>query len=150
VENDVKGWIRERLGQMRLELQDLRREKRLIDHAIQNLEAAVAAGDLFLRTQEQSDNQGGPRLTPDDPAIRFVGMNIADAAAQVLSESSQPMHVTEIWQKMKDGGLVVHSPKPVNSVVAALVRNQRRFTRTAPNTFTLADRGEPQGKESKP
>lgn len=140
-EGEIQQWILGRLDKIRVELRAATVERANIDRRVTELYQDLCAAEKFLSSQfgqlkADKGSDASERIL--NSSVRFVGMSMADAAAEVLSNSDSPLHARDILEKLEAGGLVTFSAKPVNTLVAALSRNKRRFNRTAPNTFTLA------------
>lgn len=69
---------------------------------------------------------------------RFTGMHWEEAIEYILREEGGPLHVNEIWRRLRDGGFQTASMDPVRSVVAIAVRSPR-LSKAAPNTYALVE-----------
>lgn len=74
----------------------------------------------------------------DDQAsnVRFADFRIPQAATIVLREASKPMHVSDIFQKMLDGGFEFRGQHQQITLAVSLARS-KRFRKVAPGTFEL-------------
>jgi hypothetical protein len=75
------------------------------------------------------------------------GPTLAEAAERVLAAHGKPLHARDLLERMRDEcGVAPKAHDPVVSLTSVLIRS-RRFTRSAPNTWTLAGAsdGEPPG-----
>lgn len=70
---------------------------------------------------------------------RFFERTIPQATAVLLRESSGPLHVNEIYNRLLDGGFQFTGQNPTISIAVSLNRN-RRFRKVAPGTFDLTIR----------
>lgn len=67
----------------------------------------------------------------------FGHLTMADAAAEVLRRSTQPMHAKDIWFSVMRGGYPFHSKSSYQVLVTCMNRLKSRFARVGPNVFTL-------------
>ncbi|MDT5294270.1 MAG: hypothetical protein QOJ76_1150 [Acidobacteriota bacterium] len=67
---------------------------------------------------------------------RFFERTIPHATAVLLRESSGPLHVNEIYNRLLEGGFQFTGQNPTISIAVSLNRN-RRFRKVAPGTFDL-------------
>lgn len=67
---------------------------------------------------------------------RFLDRTIPQATALLLKESSIPLHVNEIYNRLLEGGFQFSGNNPTISIAVSLNRN-RRFRKVAPGTFEL-------------
>jgi hypothetical protein len=87
----------------------------------------VTESDLEPRLFERPELKEGP----------LTGLSWADAMTRVLEEAGTPLHVTEIWERLQEGGFRTDSRDPVRSVVAIAVRDPRNFPKAGPNRYGL-------------
>jgi hypothetical protein len=160
--------IRDRLIMRRVELQReldvLRTEVNEIDYLINSTQAAmmrlassVLSNDSNFRTVTEQKNQEAetfrmklaPPLNPDTGVLskKFSNTTIPQAAAIILSECEEALHVNEICKRMVEGGYIFTSQNPTISIAGSLKRHQR-FRKVAPNTFCLALREVPSKRAS--
>lgn len=131
--------VAERLDELQQALDDLRKRRR-------NAEALYRAeyGDEDLTAYSTSEHEGDHQQAAEAPA-RYVAANLgplfgeswAGAMTSVLAESTEPLHVAEIWRRMRDGGFTSSARDPLRSIVAVAIRTPG-VVRAAPNTYTLA------------
>jgi hypothetical protein len=69
---------------------------------------------------------------------KYVGMNVSEAAYQILREARGAMHAKEICHRLIEGGLRIKGKTPVTSIATSLKRD-RRFRKVAPNTFEATE-----------
>ncbi len=98
--------------------------------------------------QSQSNYNAAPRtpavphnIPPVRPDIeakdsRFFDRTIPQATAMMLREAGGPLHVNEIYNRLKEGGFQFTGQHPTISIAVSLNRN-RRFRKVAPGTFDL-------------
>ncbi len=95
--------------QMELELEDLE---------------AIEAGTAAQRLNKNTGN------------VRFNDFRIPQAATIVLREAGRPLHVSEIYQRMAEGGFEFRGQHQLITLAVSLSR-AKRFRKTAPGTFEL-------------
>lgn len=70
---------------------------------------------------------------------RFLDRTIPQAAALLLREAGNPLHVNEIYNRLLEGSFQFTGQHPTISIAVSLNRN-RRFRKVAPGTFDLTIR----------
>ncbi len=102
-------------------LADLRAKRDEIETAIKAIEA--------VRPQTSAPSAVaafGIGVPTPPPATRpFFGMSIEEAAKHVLKSRSEPMGPVDIVNAIKEGGLVMSSAEPANTVSSVLNRGWR-------------------------
>lgn len=100
-------------------LADLKAKRAQIDAAIAAIESmkGVISSVEQPVTREQSS-----QVTPSVTAGDFHGMNIADAAKQLLSKGKKPLGTQEITKGIIEGGIVFSTETPANTVNSVLHR----------------------------
>ncbi len=68
--------------------------------------------------------------------IRFNDFRIPQAATIVLREADGPLHVSEIYRRMADGGFEFRGQHQLITLAVSLSRS-KRFRKVAPGTFEL-------------
>ncbi|MCI0524892.1 MAG: winged helix-turn-helix domain-containing protein [Acidobacteria bacterium] len=87
-------------------------------------EAEIEAEVAELRRNEQSSN------------IRFNDFRIPQAATIILREANSPLHVSEIYRRMAEGGFEFRGQHQLITLAVSLSRS-KRFRKVAPGTFDL-------------
>ncbi len=70
---------------------------------------------------------------------RFMDRTIPQAVTMLLREEGAPLHVNEIFNRLKEGGFKFTGQNPTISIAVSLNRNGR-FRKAAPGTFDLVMR----------
>jgi hypothetical protein len=70
---------------------------------------------------------------------RFIDRTIPQAVTLLLREEGAPLHVNEIFNRLKEGGFRFNGQNPTISIAVSLNRNGR-FRKIAPGTFDLVMR----------
>jgi hypothetical protein len=70
---------------------------------------------------------------------RFIDRTIPQAVTMLLREEGAPLHVNEIFNRLKEGGFNFTGQNPTISIAVSLNRNGR-FRKMAPGTFDLVMR----------
>jgi len=68
--------------------------------------------------------------------VRFNDFRIPQAATIVLREANRPLHVSEIYRRLADGGFEFRGQYHLISLAVSLTRS-KRFRKVAPGTFEL-------------
>jgi hypothetical protein len=95
-----------------------------------NDSADLAAIESGVAEQKLNQNSGN---------VRFNDFRIPQAATIVLREAGQPLHVTEIYRRMTDGGFEFRGQHQLITLAVSLSR-AKRFRKVAPGTFELDPR----------
>ncbi|MFZ4985779.1 MAG: hypothetical protein ACOYLF_09990 [Blastocatellia bacterium] len=76
------------------------------------------------------------RLRGRSGNVRFNDFRIPQAATIVLREANRPLHVSEIYRRLADGGFEFRGQYQLISLAVSLTRS-KRFRKVAPGTFEL-------------
>jgi len=87
-------------------------------------EAEIEAEVAKLQQNEQSSN------------VRFNDFRIPQAATIILREANSPLHVSEIYRRMAEGGFEFRGQHQLITLAVSLSRS-KRFRKVAPGTFEL-------------
>lgn len=79
------------------------------------------------------------RLDIDQQNDRFLDRTIPQATTIILREEGRPLHVNEIYNRLREGGFQFTGHHPTISIAVSLNRNGR-FRKVAPGTFDLTIR----------
>lgn len=106
-------------------------ERMLAERALaERFDAAVMQAadiDAEVAKIQQSEKSGN---------VRFNDFRIPQAATIVLREASGPLHVSEIYRRMNDGGFEFRGQHQLITLAVSLSRS-KRFRKVAPGTFEL-------------
>lgn len=82
-----------------------------------------------------------PNVHPniESTSDRFFDRTIPQATTMLLREEAAPLHVNEIYNRLREGGFNFNGQNPTISIAVSLNRN-RRFRKVAPGTFDLVMR----------
>ena len=118
-------------------------------HELAVLEERTAKIRQALRSLEElgtpSSNGHGKALPAGTQSKRLHGVTMIKGAAMVLKEAHQPLHVSEIMERMQLGGYKPENPKSFRlSLVGSLDRGSRPdlpgwFYKPAPATYGLRE-----------
>lgn len=89
-----------------------------------SVESEIEAEVAKLEQSEKSSN------------VRFTDFRIPQAATIVLREADGPLHVSEIYRRMADGGFEFRGQHQLITLAVSLSRS-KRFRKVAPGTFDL-------------
>ncbi len=164
----VRGRLVARLSELESEAASLKSELRELDHLTSQTEAAMYrllsgsmsnstdASHSFLVDRPEVDDQGvegasvrrfdqerhpAPALKQDIEvkSDRFIDRTIPQATSVLLREAAEPLHVNEIYNRLREGGFNFTGHNPTISIAVSLNRNGR-FRKVAPGTFDLVIR----------
>jgi hypothetical protein len=76
------------------------------------------------------------QLTEKAGNVRFTDFRIPQAATIVLREANGPLHVSEIYRRLADGGFEFRGQHQLITLAVSLSRS-KRFRKVAPGTFEL-------------
>ena len=107
-------------------LTDLKAKRSTLDGAISSLEQWISfkGGDNQIDSSFGSipDRTGGPGKIRSDA---FFGMTIPDAIRACLKITKQPLGLTDLAQKLREGGLLTSAKDLTSTVSATLTRIKR-------------------------
>ncbi len=89
-----------------------------------NAETDIDAEVARLAQSEKSSN------------VRFTDFRIPQAASIVLREANGPLHVSELYRRLSDGGFEFRGQHQLITLAVSLSRS-KRFRKVAPGTFDL-------------
>lgn len=92
-----------------------------------------------LRAQRFEEEVATHRLSEEADNIRFADFRIPQAATIVLREAGAPLHVSEIYRRMAEGGFEFRGQHQLITLAVSLSRS-KRFRKVAPGTFELEPR----------
>lgn len=100
----------------------------------------VQQATIELEDLEAIDAGRNPHALPTDSGnIRFNDFRIPQAATIVLREAGGPLHVSDIYQRMAEGGFEFRGQHQLITLAVSLSR-AKRFRKVAPGTFELDPR----------
>ncbi len=99
--------------------------------------AEIEAEVAKVRQDEKSSN------------VRFNDFRIPQAATIVLREAQGPLHVSEIYRRMSEGGFEFRGQHQLITLAVSLSRS-KRFRKVAPGTFELDPKQDSPQDESFP
>lgn len=79
----------------------------------------------------------------------FTGLGWAAAIVYVLTAAGQPLHVKEIWDRLREGGFKTEARDPLRSIVAIAVRSHS-LAKVGPNIYGLQAGGGEKGQMAAP
>lgn len=89
-----------------------------------NVETDIDAEVARMTQTEKSSN------------VRFTDFRIPQAASIVLREANGPLHVSELYRRLSDGGFEFRGQHQLITLAVSLSRS-KRFRKVAPGTFDL-------------
>jgi hypothetical protein len=151
---DTRSRLARRLNEIMREIDLLSKQTREIDSVINFMQSAIvrvtssvvsasalsrvagAGNSQIAETFNNIELTLTPSINITVLSDRFSNRTIPQAAAILLSESGEQLHVNEIYRRMVEGGYIFTSDNPTISIAGSLSRNPR-FRKVAPNTFDL-------------
>jgi hypothetical protein len=135
-----------RLTEIEEEASALRGQLRSLDMIIEQTELALRRA-LFppderaiepapQRTVTFEEEVASHRLGEQSGNVRFTDFRIPQAATVVLREAHEPLHVSEIYRRMSEGGFEFRGQHQLITLAVSLSRS-KRFRKVAPGTFEL-------------
>ena len=107
------------------------------------LEAAMHRNTVPPRMQNPMEPRRAPipqvRSNVEAVSDRFLDRTLPPAVTLLLREEGAPLHVNEIYNRLKEGGFKFTGQNPTISIAVSLNRNGR-FRKIAPGTFDLVMR----------
>jgi predicted RNase H-like nuclease (RuvC/YqgF family) len=146
---EAKRKIKTRLAELEAEAEMLRSQLATFNAVIEQTERAlrrvlfpddkVSSFDpVELRASEAEFEAEVAKIerTEQSSNVRFNDFRIPQAATVVLREANKPLHVSEIYRRMADGGYEFRGQHQLITLAVSLSRS-KRFRKVAPGTFEL-------------
>src|SRR5207302_11222778 len=151
---DIIVGLDQRISVYKSRLQDLQKKREKIDDEIATIKKYLELAETLYRVEVDKAklaslssqivtdaDKSRPLMDVTDQSreillgrSKYVGMNVSEAAYQILREARGAMHAKEICHRLIEGGLRIKGKTPVTSIATSLKRD-RRFRKVAPNTF---------------
>lgn len=161
---DIIVGLDQRISAYKSRLQDLQKKREKIDDEIATIKKYLELAETLYRVEvdkaklaslssqiiTDSDKDKGGRQPPlmdvTDQSreillgrSKYVGMNVSEAAYQILRDTGSAMHAKDICHRLIEGGLRIKGKTPVTSIATSLKRD-RRFRKVGPNTFEAVEK----------
>jgi hypothetical protein len=146
---EAKRKIKTRLAELEAEAEMLRSQLATFNAIIEQTELALrrvlfpndkARGydPVELRASEAEIEAEVAKIERTEQAsnVRFNDFRIPQAATIILREANGPLHVSEIYRRMADGGYEFRGQHQLITLAVSLSRS-KRFRKVAPGTFEL-------------
>jgi len=146
---------REAKRKIKIRLAELEAEAEMLRSQMATFEAIIGQTELALRRvlfpDEDQSQRIDSRLASDAEIeaevasiertersgnVRFNDFRIPQAATIILREANSPLHVSEIYRRMADGGYEFRGQHQLITLAVSLSRS-KRFRKVAPGTFEL-------------
>jgi hypothetical protein len=158
---EAKRQIHGRLAEIEAEAEALRSQLASLNALIEQTEAALRRA--LFPSESQVERPAPSRAQAEPPLsvereeaeiekqvathrlkerasnVRFNDFRIPQAATIVLREAGCPLHVSEIYRRMADGGFEFRGQHQLITLAVSLSRS-KRFRKVAPGTFELDPR----------
>jgi HB1, ASXL, restriction endonuclease HTH domain len=98
-----------------------------------------SAEELYEAEFRERYSETGEAIVVVDEFHRgpLTGLSWAEAMTRVLQEAGHPLHVKQIWEKLREDGFRTNARDPIRSVVAIAVRDPVNFPKVGPNRYGL-------------
>jgi hypothetical protein len=146
---EAKRKIKTRLAELEAEAEMLRSQLATFNAVIEQTELALrrvlfpndkasSYDPVELRASEAEIEAEVAKIERTEQAsnVRFNDFRIPQAATIVLREANKPLHVSEIYRRMADGGYEFRGQHQLITLAVSLSRS-KRFRKVAPGTFEL-------------
>jgi HB1, ASXL, restriction endonuclease HTH domain len=144
---EAKRKIKTRLAELEAEMEMLRSQLATFNAVIEQTELAlrrvlfpddkpIRYDPVDLREIEIEAEVAKIERTEQSGNVRFNDFRIPQAATIVLREANKPLHVSEIYRRMADGGYEFRGQHQLITLAVSLSRS-KRFRKVAPGTFEL-------------
>ncbi len=96
------------------------------------------SGYDFRKDADETDDLEAQvaRARETEGNVRFADFRIPQAATIVLREANRPLHVSEIYRRLAEGGFEFRGQHQLITLAVSLSRS-KRFRKVAPGTFEL-------------
>lgn len=137
-DTDFKAQLESRIRRFAAQRDELRNQLVEFNHTLNDIEKRLETAAEMYRLEFKADppvvgaGQAGARRT-----LREGGESWNEAVEAVLTEASEPLHITEIWDRVQQRGFTTTAKDPLRAIASILVRHPGAH-RTSPNTYTLA------------
>ena len=160
---DIIVGLDQRISAYKSRLLDLQKKREKIDDEIATIKKYLELAETLYRvevdkaklaslssqiiTDSDKDKSGRqvPHMDVTDQSreilmgrSKYVGMNVSEAAYQILRDAGSAMHAKDICHRLIEGGLRIKGKTPVTSIATSLKRD-RRFKKVGPNTFETVE-----------
>jgi hypothetical protein len=146
---EAKRKIKTRLAELEAEAEMLRSQLATFNAIIEQTELALRRvlfpndkarnyDPVELRASEAEIEAEVAKIerTEQVSNVRFNDFRIPQAATIILREANGPLHVSEIYRRMADGGYEFRGQHQLITLAVSLSRS-KRFRKVAPGTFEL-------------
>jgi hypothetical protein len=146
---EAKRKIKTRLAELEAEAEMLRSQLATFNAIIEQTELALRRvlfpndkarnyDPVELRASEAEIEAEVAKIERTEQAsnVRFNDFRIPQAATIILREANGPLHVSEIYRRMADGGYEFRGQHQLITLAVSLSRS-KRFRKVAPGTFEL-------------
>lgn len=120
------------------ELKKKAQEIEIIEEELKEKEAALREAKTYMQAIEDMMKHIPKEENSDESTISVRPGSTADQALRVLRVEGTSLHIGEILQRM-GREVTRQSRQALSGQLSHYVRRNRVFTRTAPNTFGLAE-----------
>lgn len=130
---DLKTALQKLLAERDRIDRDIEALKRIM--GIEDIPTDIGAGSSAEPRGSFSGNAKILHIRPDE----FFGMSQTDAAAAYLKKVGHAIHLDQILEALRAGGVKFTGKDPKTNLYTVLVRGTRRFVLVSPSTFGLIE-----------
>lgn len=151
--------LKQRVQVYKKKLQELQKKRDKVEDEIKTVKRYLELAETLYRVEVEKEKEGMPlnQLNPETENNRaskassllldrsnlillektkYVGLSVPQATFLLLKEVGKALHAKEIYKRIIDGGIRMRGKTPITSIAISLSRD-KRFIRSAPNTFKL-------------
>lgn len=164
--------LKQRVQVYKSKLQELQKKRDKIENEIKTVKRYLELAETLYRVEVEKKKGGAllnalnsetekdrasmassPSLDRTDLILlektKYVGLSVPQATYLLLKEVGKALHAKEIYKRIIDGGVRMRGKTPITSIAISLSRD-KRFIRSAPNTFKLTGETGPNVLENDP
>ena len=145
---EFRALLARRIADYRAEASQLDARIAELQSILDDLTARLAAAEELYEAEfgdlpphghvlQRAHHQLGMPVADGPLSGLYTGMSWASAIGEVLRDAEGPLHIKDIWERLRLGGFRTASRDPLRSVVSIMVRDPG-FLKVGPNRYTLA------------
>lgn len=142
MEDEFRAPLERRISTLRGLRNALHEQLRALHHELNSVDRRLERAEDMYRSEYGEEPPDAETRTRRRRASRIRGAQGAqpqwqDAVLAVLRAEGRPLHVKEIWERLRASGFQTEAIDPLRSIVAIAIRHEDKFRRTGPNTYGL-------------
>ncbi len=151
--------LKQRVQVYKAKLQELQKKRDKADDEIKTVKRYLELAETLYRVEVEkakggmplnqlnAEKEGTPASKTSSPLLdrsnlillektKYVGLSVPQATFLLLKEAGKALHAKEIYSRLIHGGVRMRGKTPITSIAISLSRD-KRFVKSAPNTFKL-------------